>query len=221
MKLLALDTSAQCCSLALLQNDKIVSLNKVAPMQQAQIVLPMINDFLKENNLELNQLDALVLGCGPGSFTGVRIASSVIQGLALGIDLPVILVSSLAAIAQNSYTKHGWKNIMVAVDARVEEVYCGAYQIDSMGVVYLQASEQVIMPRNMVLPKQNTWHGAGNAWDIYAREINCRPIAIDPLVQPLAEGLLPQARQKFTQGAWVPAFAAIPVYLRDNVAKKQ
>src|SRR5471032_2163673 len=107
MKILAIDTSANACSVALLINNETLSSHKVIPMQQAQLILPMIEELLLTANITLNQLDALAFGCGPGSFTGVRIAASVAQGLAVAHDLPVISVSSLQALAQAAFLQLG------------------------------------------------------------------------------------------------------------------
>ena len=127
MKLLAFDTSSTTCSVALLLNDEIIEKNQTALMQQAQLIFPMIDTLLKSKNLKINQLDGIAFGCGPGSFTGVRIATSVAQGLAYAAKLPLIPVSSLAALAQAAYEDLRWEKLVVAVDARIQEIYWGAF----------------------------------------------------------------------------------------------
>ena len=105
MKILAIDTSSNACGVALLCNNEVKALHELAPMQQTQKILPMIDALLGEAKVSLNQLDALAFGCGPGSFTGVRIAVSVMQGLGYAMNLPLIPVSSLAALAQAAYVE--------------------------------------------------------------------------------------------------------------------
>src|SRR5690606_29845388 len=105
MKLLAIDTSAQACSIALQIDDEVKVWHEVVPMQQAQLILPRINQLLQESNLSLNQLDAVAFGCGPGSFTGVRIATSLAQGLGYALNIPLIPISSLAGLAQAAYAE--------------------------------------------------------------------------------------------------------------------
>lgn len=139
--ILALDTSGSCCSIALLRNNsqesnrpEILSRVHTAPREHTQRILPMIDELLAESNLSLSRLDALAFGRGPGSFTGLRIALSVVQGLAYGADIPVIPVSTLQAIAQQAW-RRGWASsgdcVLTALDARMSEVYMGAYQIPS------------------------------------------------------------------------------------------
>ncbi len=128
MKLLAIDTSTDACSAALWLNGEVRQRYQVAPREHGQLILPMIESLLAEAGLALTQLDTLAFGRGPGGFTGVRIANSVIQGLAFGADLPVVPISSLAALAQGAYTEMGTPQILAAIDARIGEVYWGAYR---------------------------------------------------------------------------------------------
>lgn len=220
MKLLALDTSSIACSVALLIQDEIKSIHEIAPMQQAQTILPLIDSILKESNLSLNQLDALAFGCGPGSFTGVRIAASVIQGLGYATHLPLIPVSSLAALAQAAYEDLGWKRLLVGVDARIQEVYWGAYQVNPQHIVELIGKERVCAPEEVVLPPKGDWYGVGNAWEVYKDQIHYPVCGLDTTRLPMAKGIVTIAKLKYEQGDWVQADKALPVYLRDEVAKK-
>lgn len=225
MKLLAIDTSASACSVGLMLDDAIFSLHRIAPMQQTQMILPMLDEILQANNLTLNQLDALVYGCGPGSFTGVRIAASVIQGLAFATRLPIIKISSLAATAQTAHDELGWRKVLVGMDARINEVYWGAYQVGASGLAELVGQEMVCPPGAIAIPETTDWCGAGSGWQAYLDTLLAtlvfEPISIDATRLPTAAGLLRLAKEKYLSQSFVSIHEALPVYLRDDVAKKQ
>jgi len=220
MKILALDTSSTACSVALLVDDKISFLHRILPLQQAQSILPMLEELLFMNKITLNQLNAISFGCGPGSFTGVRIATSVTQGLAYALQLPVIPISSLAALAQAAYQDLGWRKLLVGVDARIQEVYWGAYVVNDQGLVVLMGEEIVCPPEQVSLPKDKDWYGAGNAWQVYADQIAYAPLEMDVTRLPMAVGILELAKVNYAKKEWVTAKEALPVYLRDSVVKK-
>ena len=123
LTLLALDTSTEACSVALLYNGEKTSLNELAQRTHAKRILPMVDEILTDSGLKLNQLDALAFGRGPGSFTGVRVGAAIAQGLALGADLPVIPISNLTAMAQAAFELYQAENVAAAIDARMNEVY--------------------------------------------------------------------------------------------------
>jgi tRNA threonylcarbamoyladenosine biosynthesis protein TsaB len=220
MKILAIETSTNACSVALLIDDVIQSSHLIAPMQQAKLILPMIEERLQHANMSLNQLDALAFGCGPGSFTGVRIATSVMQGLAYASGVPLISVSSLAAVAQAAYTDLGWKKLWVAMDARISEVYAGAYQINDVGIAALMGEEAVSAPEQMVIPEGSDWYGVGNGWEVYQAQLSYKLMAQDATRLPMASAVLLLAKDKFLKGDFVAPGSALPVYLRNNVAIK-
>lgn len=219
MKILGFDTSSTACSVALLMDDHISALHKIIPMQQAQSLLPMIEELLLSHKITLNQLDAIAFGCGPGSFTGVRIAASVAQGLAYALELPVIPISSLAALAQAAYQELQWKKLLVAVDARMQEVYWGAYGIDHQGLAVLINKEAVSTPQEISSPESD-WYGVGNAWEIYKSDITYQPLLLDTTRLATAEAIVMLAKAKYLNKEWVRAEDALPVYLRETVAKK-
>jgi tRNA threonylcarbamoyladenosine biosynthesis protein TsaB len=220
MKILAIETSTNACSVALMIDDAIQSSHLVAPMQQAKLILPMIEERLQYANISLNQLDALAFGCGPGSFTGVRIATSVMQGLAYASGVPLISVSSLAAVAQAAYTDLGWKKLLVALDARISEVYVGAYQINKVGIAELIGVEAVSAPDQITIPEGSNWYGVGNGWEVYQERLSYKPLAQDTTRLPMASAVLLLAKDKFEKNDFVTPGAALPVYLRNNVAIK-
>lgn len=218
VKLLAIDTSSQACSVAIMDGDNVTAVHKIAPMQQTNLILPMIQDLLDSSSLNLNQLDAIAYGCGPGSFTGIRIASSVAQGLGYGANLPVIPVSSLAATAQAAFLEKQWRRLLVSIDARMKLIYWAAYEVSLDGCVELVGEEQACEPELIVAPESGDWSGVGDGWTVYGDRLVDRlgyaPIEINPSQLPTAEALLALAKVKFDRGEWVAASAAIPVYLR-------
>jgi len=218
MNLLAFDTSTTACSIAIQKGDEVRLSHQIAPMQQARLILPVIQDLLNSVALTVNDLDAIVYGCGPGSFTGIRIASSVAQGIAFALNKPVVQISSLAAIAQSGLRDQHLNRMLVAVDARMDEIYWAAYEANKQGYVELQGQEQVSKPEDVTLPAGDDWYGVGDGWlkyqDDLASRLGFRPHAIYPAVLPTAEDLLQLARIKLAQGEWVAAADAVPVYLR-------
>lgn len=219
MKLLAFDTSSAACSVGLSIDGKITSHHEIAPMQQAKTILPIIDNLLKSQNIGLNQLDAIAFGCGPGSFTGVRIAVSVAQGLAYAAQKPLVSVSSLAATAQAAYQEFGLTQLVVASDARMQEVYWAPYEVQENKLVKLMGKEQISPPEDIILPSL-AWGGVGNAWGVYEARISAKPAHINTQCLPTAEGILLLAEALYCQGHIVSPADAIPVYLREEVAKK-
>jgi len=224
MKLLALDTSTEACSAALLLDHDIHERFEIAPGAHSRLILPMIEDLCTQAGVQLKDMDALVFGRGPGSFTGVRIAASVVQGLAFGADLPVMPVSTLAALAQGAWQLHQWPRVLAALDARMGEVYWGAFERGDDGVMRAVRDECVMAPDQVTLPETGEWHGAGSGWAAYATVLHARcgerVAHFDGQIFPRAAYLLPIAAVEFQRGAVVSADQALPVYLRDQVAQR-
>ena len=126
LKILAIDTSTEACSAALLLGDEVRERFAIAPRRHSELILRMIDELFRETGLTLSSLAGLAFGRGPGSFTGVRIASGVIQGLALGADLGVAPISTLAALAQGALRRTGSRQVLSVIDARMSEVYWGS-----------------------------------------------------------------------------------------------
>ena len=131
MKLLAIETATELCSAALLVNDEIFSISEVAPRRHNEIILYMCEQVLAQGQISLSQLDAIAFGRGPGAFTGVRLAASVTQGIALGQNIPVIPVSSLASLAQVAFESVQAACVLACIDARMQEIYFGQYNFNS------------------------------------------------------------------------------------------
>ena len=223
MKLLALDTSTDACSVALRIAGETQMDFRIAPRQHTDIILGMIEELLKSADLSLTQLDAIAFGRGPGAFTGLRIAAGVVQGLAFGAQLPVAPVSSLAALAQAASDRHGVEQILAVMDARMHEVYCACYQRQN-DVMVLQDEEIVIAPAKLQLPQVGAWFGAGSGFAHYHDELGQRArenlAGVDDSLLPDAAAIAQLAEVEFKAGNVVSAEQALPVYIRDNVAVK-
>ena len=223
MKLLAIETATEACSAALLIDGAIQERFEVAPRRHGELILPMAEALLMEAGLQLSQLDALAFGRGPGSFTGVRMATGVIQGLAFAADLPVVPVSTLAALAQTVVDRSESSLIYAALDARMNEIYWGVYQPNAQGRVQLLGEEQVIPASSASAWDHKPGIGVGHGWRTYIGELTdalegaVSTCYVDELPRAAAVAHLAQAA--YEQGQMVSAEAALPVYLRDNVAK--
>ncbi|HDM8154982.1 TPA: tRNA (adenosine(37)-N6)-threonylcarbamoyltransferase complex dimerization subunit type 1 TsaB [Vibrio harveyi] len=225
-KILAIDTATENCSVALLVNDRVISRSEVAPRDHTKKVLPMVDEVLKEAGLTLQDLDALAFGRGPGSFTGVRIGIGIAQGLAFGADLPMIGVSTLAAMAQASYRLHGATDAAVAIDARMGEVYWARYTRQENGEWAGVDAECVIPPARLAEEAQaddKTWTKAGTGWDAYQEELGKLSFNVTSgdVLYPDSQDIVILAEQELKKGNTVPVEESSPVYLRDNVTWKK
>lgn len=224
MKLLAIDTATEACSAAISIDGEILSLFEICPQQHSQRLLPMVDELLKQANIKVADLDYLSFGRGPGSFTGVRIATGMLQGLALGTGLPVIGVSTLAAMAQQAITEQQLEKVAVAIDARMSEVYWGCFE-NKDGFPSLIDEEQVLAPDQAakILPFSNVPYGvAGTGWQAYS-EIGHLLTTLDSVdvCYPNAKYMLPIAIAEAEQGKAMDIESITPVYLRDKVSWKK
>ena len=220
MNLLAIETATEACSVALLHGDSLIDRSELAPRRHAELVLPMAEDLLAEAGITRKQLDAIAVGQGPGAFTGVRLAISVAQGLALALDIPVVPVSSLAALAMQA-PKNGAATL-AAIDARREEIYAGTFQHGSNGLVEPLGLEHVLPASDLILPQAEAWNVLGTGWNAYGDVIRERlpspPRWADGERYPQACDVARLAAPLFAAGKGVPPEQALPVYLRDKVA---
>ena len=184
----------------------------------------MCEELLAEAGVGLKELDSLAFGRGPGAFTGLRIAAGVIQGMAWANELPVVPVSSLAALSYSAWREHGHSKVMAATDARINEVYWGCYEC-SDGEATLAAEEQVCAPENAILPEGDGWFGIGSGWAAYETTLSqhtathCKEYEAKAFSQ--AQDIAILAASAYARGEAVSAEQALPVYVRDNVAKKK
>jgi tRNA threonylcarbamoyladenosine biosynthesis protein TsaB len=220
MKLLALDTSTEACSTALLIANQIYERFTISPRGHSDLILNMLDALLAEAGISLNAIDALAFGRGPGSFTGVRIGAGIAQGIAFAYDFPVVPVSSLAALAQAS----GAKKSLAAIDARMGEVYWGAYKQEAENLVVLAGTECVCAPQMVPLAEGDSWLGVGTGWGAYGDKLHARLGGIisgwEAEHYPRASAIAQLGAAAFARGEAVVAEEALPVYLRNNVARK-
>lgn len=226
MKLLAIDTATEACSAAVLDGEMLVERYQLAPRAHNRLILLMIEEALAECGLSKQQLDAVAFGCGPGSFTGLRIAAGVAQGLALGLDLPVLPISTLAALALDALaiTPVPAPCVFACIDARMDEVYWGVYEALSDGEMRLVGTELVSAPEQVPVSTDLTGVGAGSGWAAYADELSgrvgARLRAVLPDRYPRAGAIARLGAAGLRRGGGVDPAQAQPVYLRDNVARK-
>lgn len=225
LKILAVDTATEACSAALLVGDKLFSRWEEAPRDHTRKILPMVQAVLEDAGISLSDLDAIAFGRGPGSFTGVRIGISVAQGLAFGAGVPLIGISTLAAMAQGAYRLDGAEQVLTAIDARMNEVYFGRYELID-GRMQLVGDEVVSEPVALVdvrgkLAGPVTCVGTG--FETYGDTLSglADELAESQVRFPAAEDMLPLARAAWLAGEAVPVEQATPVYLRDKVTWKK
>jgi tRNA threonylcarbamoyladenosine biosynthesis protein TsaB len=238
MKILAIDTATEACSAALYIDGERRSTYRLAPRQHSRLILKMIDGLLADADLSVSQLDAIAFGRGPGSFMGLRIAAGVVQGIAFAHDIPVIAISTLKAIAQRAYEQTKSRHILTAIDARMDEVYWAVYcmNVDTMNMNslneqqwQLEGEEQVISPDRIQLPamvtqQDKTWVAAGTGWANYAdRLLADNTLTLQKMLPdclPSADVIATLAVNEYNAGNIIIAAEAIPVYLRNDVAKK-
>ncbi|CAK0776331.1 tRNA threonylcarbamoyladenosine biosynthesis protein TsaB [Gammaproteobacteria bacterium] len=237
MKLLAIETSTDACSCALWIAGELRERFEIAPRNHGMLILSMVESLLLEGGLRLGELDGLAFGCGPGAFTGLRIAAGVIQGLAFSAELPVVPISSLAALAQGvrlplnpaiSSTEGEMAEWIVAVqDARMGEVYYSAFRRAPDFMVREVAMARVCRPERVTLPEGGgIWAVAGSGWRTYG--VALAQSLAEYEITVLSESLYPHARDvarlgvvELAAGRGISAEQALPVYLRDDVTGKK
>lgn len=222
MKLLAFETATEACSVALYLDGEVRERFEVAPRRHAELSLPWADALLAEAGVARAQLDAIAVGRGPGAFTGVRLAIALAQGVALALDRPVLPVSTLAVLAAGAAAA-GPARILATIDARMGEVYAGAFLREGDGLVALDA-ERVLPPAAVELPADagGEWQGMGTGFSaadgLLGQRLQGRLARVDPAALPRAADLARLAAAAFARGEAVSPERAEPAYLRDNVA---
>lgn len=219
VNLLALDTSTEYLSLALMKGGETFTFDLNAGQMHSQIILPQLQALLDAADIQLKDLQGIAFGAGPGSFTGVRIAAGVVQGLGFGANLPVVSICTLLALAEAS----GAEKVIACLDARMGEVYHAAYE-------RVAGEWQVVIEPGLYKPETVPtidglgWTGAGSGWQTYAGQLGAvyaaQLQAVQPQLLPTASALLRLAKPVFMRGEAKPASEAMPIYIRNRVALK-
>ena len=217
MNLLALETSSRVISVALLRGDDLFERSRDEPNGGSAFVLPWVRELLDEAGLDLRDLDAIAFGAGPGGFTGLRLACSVAQGLAVGASQPVLGVGSLEALAQAS----GCDQVYVCVDARMNEVYTAAYR--RAGDAWQEVMPPAVNPPEQApLPPEGAWVGIGDGFQSYRDALSVRlgdrVRLLEKTCHPTAAAVAHLARPRVARGEAGTAASAVPLYVRDKVA---
>lgn len=218
--ILAIETSGSVGSIALAVDGRIQEREIATPREQTGRLLPLVDELLRERGLTVARLDAVAFGRGPGSFTGLRIAAAVAQGLAMSARLPVLPVSSLAAVAQRALDTAGVERSLVCVDARMGEVYWGAFEARG-GLAQPIGAERLGAPERVDVPAGGAWTALGSGFRAHAEALGHalgRAAAVVADIEARARDLLPQALEDWRDGRSVRASAALPTYLRDDTA---
>jgi tRNA threonylcarbamoyladenosine biosynthesis protein TsaB len=226
LNLLAFDTSTEYLSLAIHRPGQVFSYDVLAGQSHSQLILPQIQALLEQAGLQLKDLNGLAFGAGPGSFTGVRIAAGVAQGLGFGGDLPVAPIGTLLALAQSAFDKTGISKVIACLDARMGEVYHAAYE-KQYGEWITVMEPGLYKPQEVPTLGGEDWVGAGSGWktyaeilsDAYANQLNAA-FGVQPDLLPTATAILKLAEPLFLSGQVGTAEQAMPIYIRNRVALK-
>ena len=223
-RLLALETSGEVGSVALLVDGAVSERTIASPREQTEAVLPHVQGLLADAGLELADLDGIAFGRGPGSFTGLRVATAVAHGFGLAVGLPLLPISSLAALAQGVWRSHGIERCLVCVDARMGEVFWARFEARD-GLVSPVGAEQLGSPAAVRWEaREGPWAGTGSGFAAHAAALaglTSSAETVLPEAWPAARDLLPLAVEDLAHGRARPVEAALPVYLRRESAWKR
>ncbi len=217
MKLLAIETATEACSIAVLVDGAVIERFEIAPRRHTELALPWAEALLAEAGIAKSQLDAIAVGRGPGAFTGVRLAIALAQGIALALDRPLLPISTLAALAMQA----AGERILAASDARMGEIYIASFRRDGDGVV-ASSDEIVIAPDVYVAPDGNDWHGVGTGFaaadGALVTRLQARLATVDATALPHAADVARLGALAFARGEAIAPERIEPAYLRNNVA---
>ncbi len=221
-RILALDCAAEACSVALLDQEAISSRLERRARNHGPVLIAMVDELLLAAGLQATDLDALAFGCGPGSFTGLRIAAGITQGIAVAAGLPVLPVSDLAMLAQGAMDEEGAAAVAVCQDARMGQVFAGFYARDAQGLAVPLAEDALLDPAEVSLPGGiSSWLAVGDGWDLpglLQRLAGQEDIVAGKARLPEAKFALRLAQRDWKQGLALDAGDARPVYLRGRTA---
>lgn len=221
MQLLALDTTTRWCSVALWRDGELLAREMDAGQSHSEQLLPMVDALLDQAGTTLGRLDAIAFGAGPGSFTGLRIACAVAQGLGFGAGLPLVPVGSLGTLAEGARRERGATLVYACLDARMREVYAAAFEYD--GAAWRERiAPLVVPPAAAPLPDGAGWHGCGDGFAAEGGALRARLDAMLAAIEaervPLARDVAVLGAVAYARGEAVAAEHAAPIYVRDKVA---
>lgn len=220
MKLLAFETATEACSVALWVDGELHERFEVAPRRHAELALPWADALLAEAGIARSALDAVAVGRGPGAFTGVRLAIAIAQGVALGLDRPLVPVSTLAALALPVALAHPGAPVLAAIDARMGELYVGRYRARGDALEAL-AAEALLAPEAVRLDAGG-WHGVGTGFaakeGLLAQRLGDALVHADATALPRAADVARLAAAAFARGEAIAPELVEPAYLRNEVA---
>ena len=221
MKLLAIETATEACSVAVWIDGDVHERFEIAPRRHAELTLPWAEQLLADTGVAKSQLDAIAVGRGPGAFTGVRLAIALAQGIALALDRPLLPVSTLAALAMRAEADADGERILAAIDARMGEVYLGAFARDGEGLIAL-SEEVVIKPEVATIPDGGDWHGVGTGFSAADGALPARLqswlVSVDAAALPHAADVARLGALMYARGEAIAPERVEPAYLRNNVA---
>ncbi|NOQ81778.1 MAG: tRNA (adenosine(37)-N6)-threonylcarbamoyltransferase complex dimerization subunit type 1 TsaB [Methylophaga sp.] len=224
MNILALDTCTESCSAALLYQGELFERVEMTQRGHSDLILGMMDELFQQAGTSVSGIDAVAFGRGPGSFTGVRVGVGVAQGIAFARNVPVIPISTLAAVAQGAADQLNIDHIAVAMDARMGEIYCASYHCEE-GIVSLLDHERVCPPEEFSPCSELQWNGVGTGWGEYdsilREQFTANLAQVNVKHYPRASSIVKLAQIEAEAGRMLPAEQALPVYLRNNVAKKK
>lgn len=216
--ILAIETSTEFASAALMQHDSVLSEISHGVHTHSEMILPMVQNLLNKANITLKECDAIAFGQGPGSFTGVRTACGVVQGLAFGADLPVIPIVTLEAMAQAAQQKyHAACDVLAVMDARMGEVYWAQYHFD--GSNWHETIAPTLSTADTIIPQNNVWI-CGNGVTAYATAFTDQSWVLGHItdIMPNAVQVAQLGQKQFAKQAVLKPEEALPLYLRNKVA---
>jgi tRNA threonylcarbamoyladenosine biosynthesis protein TsaB len=235
--LLAIEASTQICSVALLKKQEVAILYKETTQQEkpSQSILKMIDSLLAEASITRAQLESIGFGCGPGNFTGVRLATSVAQALAFALDIPLLPISTLRCLAQQAWRIYQYPYVFVALDARLQQIYSGCFALDKKHIMQAISAEILCKPtgladsffKTLMCPADQSqkWAGIGSGWDCYQTSLNTQLTTLVNNLQginhcyPQAYDIACLALADYQQGKQRQVLEITPIYLREDIAR--
>lgn len=222
MKILAIDASTEACSAALYTDGELIERYLLAPRKHIELLKPMVEEVMTEAEVDVSDLTGLAFGAGPGSFAGLRVACAFVQGMGVALDIPVVPVSTLMAMAQQVLDNHPERTVLVMLDAKMKEVYWGVYRLEDRQVISVlpdQVTKLSDIPNFSGIVGLANIIGAGNGWDVADTWVETlKPEFIEKNVYPRAGEIALLSVDDFENGMGLDAEQVSPIYLRDNIA---